>query len=192
MSKALRVLLIEDNPGDVDLISEMLEEHSSRSYELYTSDRLETALSSDPENCTVDVVLMDLGLPDSTGIETLEKFLEYRWNCAVIVITGLNDEETGRAAVKMGAQDYLIKGQIDSTLLHRAVIHAIERKQSEEKIKRLLAEKEQLLHEVHHRIKNNLSMVGSFLSLQSYAMSSPEAAEALEEAQYGREREGDA
>ncbi len=80
-----------------------------------------------------DVILLDLGLPDSEGIETLIEVNRIAPNTPIIVLTGLNNEEIGILAVKRGAQDYLIKKEIDSKLLLRSIRYAIERKKSEKK-----------------------------------------------------------
>ena len=80
-----------------------------------------------------DVILLDLGLPDSDGIETLIEVNKITSNTPIIVLTGLNNEEIGTLAVKRGAQDYLIKKEIDTKLLTRSIRYAIERKKSEKK-----------------------------------------------------------
>ncbi len=125
MDQPLKILLIEDNPGDARLIEEMLKESGLKF-------RLEcvASLSSGIDEARLDgfnVILLDLGLPDSQGLITLTKLNRIGPNAPVIVLTGLADEEIGTQAVKEGAQDYLIKGQIDHTLLSRSIKHAIER-----------------------------------------------------------------
>ena len=129
----IKVLLVEDNPGDSRLIKELLSDTSSSTFEIETTERLSDALTILPER-RFDVILLDLSLPDSTGLETLIKAQAQVPQLAIIVLTGLDDELKAVEAVRRGAQDYLVKGQIDSNLLSRAIRYAIERKQSEEEL----------------------------------------------------------
>ena len=88
---------------------------------------------------TFDCVLMDLGLPDATGLEALRSVLEGAADTAVLVLTGLADEHSGTDAVAAGAQDYLVKGQVDGELLVRSIRYAVERKRADEQLRRLYA-----------------------------------------------------
>src|ERR1700690_4344499 len=133
MFTALRILLIEDNPGDADLIEVMLKRADIR-FELKCVERLYTGIEQIQAN-SFDIILLDLGLPDGHGLDTLRKLNEVRPEAPVIVLTGLADETVGTQAVKEGAQDYLIKGQIDKNLLARAINYAIERKKTQETLK---------------------------------------------------------
>jgi PAS domain S-box-containing protein len=125
------VLLVEDNPGDVRLVREMLVEAGARNA------RFECAGSAAEAKARlgkggVDVVLVDLGLPDSRGLDTYRGIREVAGDAVVIIVlTGNQDEETGLAAIREGADDYLIKGQINGPLLVRSVCYAIERRQAE-------------------------------------------------------------
>ena len=83
------------------------------------------------------MVLTDLGLPDSDGIDTFLEIHARNSRIPIIILTGMNDERIGINAVKQGAQDYLVKGQVDGKLLIRSIQYSIERKKSEEKIKNL-------------------------------------------------------
>lgn len=133
-SKALRIMMVEDNLGDAMLIGEMLKEANSTRFLLQHNLQLSTAFES--LRCRhFDLILLDLGLPDSFGIDTLKKVLANFPSIPVVIMTGLDDEELGFEAVKMGAQDYLIKGQIDSNLLLRTIRYSIERKKTEEIIR---------------------------------------------------------
>ena len=126
----LKILLIEDNLADAELIRQMVlpfeENHAIK-----TSDRLSTGLKTLSAE-SFDIVLLDLGLPDSSGIETLQKFQKKVPELPVIVLTGLADEDLAIQAIGLGAQDYLVKGRTDRALLIRAIRYAIERKKSEE------------------------------------------------------------
>ena len=130
----MRVFLIEDNPGDVRLIRELFREIPGASLEGAT-ESLETAISLLAEK-SVDAVLVDLNLPDSSGLETLTRLQTRFPQLPIIVFTGL-DAELGIRAVHLGAQDFLVKGQVDSRLLQRVLLYAIERKQTQDELRRL-------------------------------------------------------
>ena len=125
-SEVLRILLIEDNPGDARLIKEMLSEVKSTTFHLECVDRLSSGLELLSKE-KIDVVLLDLSLPDSHGLETFEKVYTQVPEVPIVVLTGMNDEILGMNAVQKGAQDYLIKGQVDSNLLSRSIRYSIER-----------------------------------------------------------------
>jgi len=124
--KPIRVLLVEDNPGDVRLIQEALSEARGTAFEVECQECLETALKRLNET-DVDVVLLDLSLPDSWGLDTVSKAHSQAPEVPIIVLTGSEDEELGLKAVQNGAQDYLVKGQMDSNLVVRSMRYAIER-----------------------------------------------------------------
>lgn len=126
----IKILLIEDNPGHVRLIQEMLRKASTDQFKLESANQLSLGLERLKMD-SFDVVLLDLGLPDSRGLDTLRKVHAQVPNIPVIVMTGLDDEAVGIKAVQEGAQDYLIKGQVEGNLLIRSIRYAIERKQSE-------------------------------------------------------------
>jgi two-component system cell cycle response regulator len=124
---AVRILLVEDNPGDARLVYEMLEE-GGEAYSLLHVKTLGDALehlAAHPEE--TDVVLLDLSLPDESGLETLRRTLEVPHTAGVVVMTGLGDDEVGVAAAQAGAQDYLVKGQVDYRALRRALKLALAR-----------------------------------------------------------------
>ncbi|MFH1936371.1 MAG: response regulator, partial [Bacteroidota bacterium] len=128
--ETIKILLIEDNTGDARLIQASLTGLSGKDFEI----RCETSLAEGTDHLEtnqVDVVLLDLGLPDSQGIDTVVHLIAANPAVPVIVLTGLNDETLGLEAVQKGAQDYLIKGEVDERILSRMVIYAIERKQAE-------------------------------------------------------------
>lgn len=133
-TKHIKVLLIEDNPGDIRLTHEMLLEESRFSFELIQASVLSKGVEHLKDN-SIDIVLLDLGLPDSQGIDTLHVILSMAPRIPIIVLTGLSDEELAINAVKAGAQDYVIKGQINSPLLCRSILYAIERKIAEDALK---------------------------------------------------------
>ena len=128
----IRVLLIEDNPGDTRLIREMLAEARSLRFNLKCYDRLSAGLECLARD-NIDVVLLDLGLPDSQGIGTLAR-LRTEVEIPVVVLTSLNDEATGALAVHVGAQDYLVKGEVTSGLLVRSLFYSIGRFRMQKKV----------------------------------------------------------
>ena len=135
-STAVRVLLVEDDEGDAFLVRELLLDAGSE-VTLSRARTLAEARLALPGD--VDCVLLDLGLPDSDGLEALRAVLEVAPSIAVLVLTGLADEHRGTEAVAAGAQDYLVKGAIDGQLLTRAIRYAVERKRADESVRRLYA-----------------------------------------------------
>jgi two-component sensor histidine kinase/CheY-like chemotaxis protein len=176
------VLLIEDNLGDIVSIRTMISELSDGVFELKFAESLGEALTT-LENENFDVVLMDLGLPDSQGFRTFTQVHNQMPELPIIIITGLEDEDLGVSAVKEGAQDYLVKGQVDKKLLARSLKYAIERKQTEEELKSSLYERDVLLKETHHRVKNNMQVIHSLLNLQTHYAENSEAVNVLKESQ---------
>ncbi len=129
----LRILLVEDDEGDAFLVRELLSE-AEAPFELQVATTLREARAM---MGGVHCVLLDLGLPDAEGIDGLRKLLAGAGSAAVCVLTGRSDEHLGVAAVAEGAQDYLVKGQVDGVLLTRALRYAIERKRADENARRL-------------------------------------------------------
>ncbi|MCB9117079.1 MAG: response regulator [Caldilinea sp.] len=138
-SDSISILLIEDNPGDARLIQEMLGEARPATFKLERVDRLASGIDHLQRDRQVDVVLTDLGLPDSQGWNTFARVRATVPDVPIIVLTGLDDEATALKAIGEGAQDYLIKGQVQGYLLPRAIRYAIERKRSEAERATLLA-----------------------------------------------------
>jgi predicted DNA binding protein/CheY-like chemotaxis protein len=137
-AEALRILLIEDNPGDARLIREMLKDTEELVQRVTPSDATDVtpeithetdlenglaAVTSDP----ADIVLLDLNLPDSEGLGTLETVHETTPETPIVVLTGLRDQQVGIKAIQRGAQDFLVKDEVTSELLVRTIHHAIER-----------------------------------------------------------------
>ncbi len=133
IGKPIDILLVEDNLGDVELVREMLS-YVAGKYTLTTADRLAAGLSLLEEG-TFDLLLLDMGLPDSSGIDTLRDLQEKAPPLPIVVLTGLADEELAAQAISLGAQDYLVKGQFDGAILSRSMYYAIERKKAEETLR---------------------------------------------------------
>jgi len=128
------VLLIEDNPGDARFIAEMLKEAGGDGFTLECAARLSVGLEKLRSN-PADVVLLDLSLPDSRGLETFVRFQSKFPQLPVVILTGLDDEETAVQAAHAGAQDYFVKGTIAGPALGRSLKYAIERKKAQETIR---------------------------------------------------------
>jgi signal transduction histidine kinase len=127
--KAIRVLLIEDNPADARLIREMLAYEKDASFNLEWEDNLTDGLKR-LAGGGVDIVLLDLMLPDSFGrFYTFTTAQAQAPEVPIVILTGFKDEDFAISAIRMGAQDYLIKGQVDSNQLVRTIRYAIWRKQ---------------------------------------------------------------
>ncbi len=122
----IKLLLIEDNPGDVRLIREALKEGDRTEFELECTDLLSKGLERLSKG-GIDAVLLDLSLPDSLGVDTFFKVQAQARELPIVILTGLEDETTAMKTVKDGAQDYLFKGRLDGQLLERSLRYAIER-----------------------------------------------------------------
>jgi two-component system cell cycle sensor histidine kinase/response regulator CckA len=142
VTRPITVLLVEDNPGDARLIVEMLKDVHADTFDVIHADRIESALER-LSHAAVDVVLLDLGLPDGQGLETFERVRRGAGSEPIIVISGLDDEQVALEAVRAGAQDYLVKGRIEGQLLARVIRYAIERKRGEAKLRWLTLAVEQ-------------------------------------------------
>jgi len=124
----IHTLLVEDNPGDARLVVEMLREERTTEFELTHVSTVAAAvghLSSGTR--PTDAILLDLSLPDEHGLATVRRVIAAADRAVVVVMTGAGDEELGRKAMQEGAQDYLVKGQVDGRMLRRSLRYAIER-----------------------------------------------------------------
>src|SRR5579885_2759561 len=126
----LRVLLVEDNELDVELLSELLSEVEGLQMAMYSVRNLRDALAH-LRNESYDLVLLDLSLPDSQGLDTFRRLHEQAPHIAFLIMTGLDDHDLGLQAVHSGAQDYLVKGRMPGNALCRAMRYAVERKRAE-------------------------------------------------------------
>jgi two-component sensor histidine kinase len=179
-TKNLTLLMIEDNPGDAALIQELATEVIP--VELIHVDRL-AAGRAHLASTAVDLILLDLSLPDSQGLDTFFTAQAQAPHIPIIVLTGLDDETTALEALKAGAQDYLIKGRLDARDLGRAIRYAIERGRAHQNLTTVLLEKDVLLKETHHRVKNNLQIISSLLNLQAESLADPQVRERFLESQ---------
>ncbi len=134
--KSLTILVVEDNPGDFDLISEYLSDVNWVSYDLIPCASLQQAKEKLLVN-TLDAVLLDLSLPDSTGIGTVSNMRSLSDRLPIIVLTGIDNDEVGEQSIQQGAQEYLAKNELNGRLLSRVIKYAIKRKQMDLKLEKL-------------------------------------------------------
>ncbi len=123
-----RVLLLEDNPKDQRLVQIALAEAVEFQHEVVVVETLEAAIDY-LDHQPADVVLADLNLPDSSGLDTMRRLVETHPETPIIVLTGLADDDLGDEAIRLGAQDFLVKGKMFGELLFRAIRYAKERHQ---------------------------------------------------------------
>ncbi|MCL7489293.1 MAG: response regulator [Desulfobulbaceae bacterium] len=148
----ISILVVEDNPGDLLLIKEYLSERQNFAYDLMECGTLESAIATLTRH-DFDVVLLDLSLPDSFGLDTVRKVITNFPEIAVVVLTGLQDEDTAIQSVRYGAQDYLEKQLLSPGMLYKSIVYATERQ-------KLLQEKEDLLHDLTLALQKIESLEG--------------------------------
>jgi signal transduction histidine kinase len=178
MDQNLKILLIEDNPGDVMLMEELLLDSKQFIFSITNAETLGAGLELVQKD-DFDIVLLDLGLPDSHGLDALTAMLEKVDHLPIVVITGLDDDETGRKAINMGAQSYIIKGLSSTRVFTDSITHAIERnnillelKNKDAEMERINARlkhanhsKERLIALLSHDLRGPVEAVVSLLEL---------------------------
>ncbi|MEE9378699.1 MAG: response regulator [Candidatus Lokiarchaeia archaeon] len=132
--KPLSVLLIEDNPADANLVIELLKQSNIINFDVKWSTKLHDGLNK-LKTQNFDIILLELSLPDSWGINTLFVTLEKTQNIPIIVLTGVDNDMLAINSVKKGNQDFLVKEQVDHIGLIRSIQYAIERKKLEDRLK---------------------------------------------------------
>jgi signal transduction histidine kinase len=157
MKPVRTLLVIEDNPGDVRLLHEMLHEEAA-----YQAELILAGTMSEAEKCLaehrIDIILLDLGLPDSGGVAAIRRTRAAAPGIPLVVLTGLDDEALAAQSLQEGAQDYLIKGQIETRGLLRALRYATERK----RLERL---KDEFVSTVSHELRTPLTSISASLGL---------------------------
>lgn len=145
-TEILRILLVEDNPADAELLQAMLYRIRWERFHFTSVDCLAEAIAL-IEQYTFDVLLLDLTLPDSTGPGTYQRAISAAPHLPIVVLTGDDNADVGLDAVRHGVQDYLVKGSIDGHQIARSIRYAIERKLMEEDLKRFHTELEARVRE---------------------------------------------
>lgn len=162
--ESTRVLLVEDNPGDAKLIQHHFAQEAftgvTSDVELTHVESL-TATLEELDAGGYDCVFLDLGLPECSGLETLERTLDADPDAPIVVITGLDDYERAVEAIKAGAQDYLVKDEIDARTLSRSLRYAIERKKQERELRRKTEQIEFFNSLLRHDMGNDLQLIRS-------------------------------
>lgn len=157
IQKTIYVLLVEDNPGDARLIQHIANEGIHRGMFQFTHvERIQEALQQLDEK-HFDVVVLDLSLPDSHGLNTIRRIHSKCEKTPIVVLTVVKDETTGWKSVREGAQDFLVKGSINSDLFSRSIHYAIERN-------RLDRIKDELMNNVSHELKTPLTIMQEGIS----------------------------
>lgn len=132
-AQPLSILIIEDNPSDSFLIEQMLSSSDLVIEKIFTSERLDEGIQLLKQN-SISIVLSDLSLPDSFGMETFLKIRRHSSQIPIIILTGLSDSKMALEALKKGAQDYLVKGEFNTSFLVKSILYSIERKKVEERV----------------------------------------------------------
>jgi two-component sensor histidine kinase/CheY-like chemotaxis protein len=189
----MKVVMVDDSAGDRTMFRLHLEEMVGRDLAF---EEASTGAAGEElcRSARPDCVLLDYRLPDMNGLEFLARVRKHEPEVpsfAVVVLTGLSGEQTAVEAMKAGAQDYLVKDRVTPEGLMSAVRRATEKvgllralKDERDRIAASLAEKEILLKEVHHRVKNNLQVIASLLRLQADSFGESALADALHESQH--------
>jgi two-component sensor histidine kinase/CheY-like chemotaxis protein len=189
----MKVVMVDDSSGDRSLYRLLLEDMVGPQFDFWGVGRGAEGVEICRE-IVPDCVLLDYRLPDMSGLEFLARLRGGMGEipaCAVVMLTGLADEQIAVSAMKAGAQDYLVKDRITPEGLMSAIQRATEKvgllralRDRNERMAESLAEKEVLLKEVHHRVKNNLQVIASLLRLQANSIPDPALGKALRESQH--------
>ncbi|MFB6227194.1 MAG: hybrid sensor histidine kinase/response regulator [Halobacteriales archaeon] len=184
-SEELNLLLVEDNPGDARLFKHHLNTERTDAFPSPEVTHVETLEAGFERLASkeFDLVLLDLGLPESSGLDTLERYTETIDEneridpVPVIVLTGLKDDETSLVAVEHGAQDYIVKDNLNINVLNRAVRHAIERYRQEQTLREQNRRLEKFASVVSHDLRSPLSVAGGRATLAQKQCAAGKSAE---------------
>ena len=183
--KSIKILLVEDNPLDARTFNLMLSHSKSIfTFEISEAESLETALVL-ISHTNFDVILLDLSLPDESGLGTLTRLLKYSKDIPIIVLTGIDDELIGINAVKAGAQNYLVKGQVNNKFLVRSICYAAERHYLANEIEKKLQNELELSEERFKHLYNSSPIM--MFSFDSEGNFCDVNSKWLEETGYGRD-----
>ncbi len=175
-------LLVEDNEEDARIVERLLRQSAHLSGSVARAKTLTAALEMGKAD-NFDAVLLDLGLPDAQGLETVRRILAAGSKAAIIVLTVSGDLNMGMQAVALGVDDFIPKDGLTIEVLERAIRYGLERRKTVHlevdyrELERALRERDILLKETHHRVKNNMQIISSLLKLQAAHVSDCEARE---------------
>ncbi len=136
-SESIDVLLVEDNPQEAEIVRLYLAKRYSRPYTIRHAKTIGAAINEIKTASPPSVVLLDLHLPDAKGLDGFERIARIAAGVPIIILTNFNEETTAARAVRAGAQDYLVKREVNAALLHRAILYAIERQRAEQELVRV-------------------------------------------------------
>ena len=178
---SLRILLVEDSPSDARLLQNDLMEVMDDGFDVTWVERLDEAIAKLQEK-RFAVGLLDLTLPDSTGIATFTRIHEAAPELPIVILTGLEDEAAGIGAIRKGVQDYLVKGMVDGKTISRAIRYAIERKQTQEELSRANTLLAQRVSEIQAANKSLMVSRKAALNLMDDALEARKKTEAASNA----------
>lgn len=164
VSEVVEILLVEDNPGDARLLRAELQAERAGGFRIQHVERLSDALAA-LRASAYDLVLLDLSLPDSHGLDTCRRLCAAVPEVPVIVLTGLSDEQIAVEAVRAGAEDWLVKGQSDGEVIVRAIRYAIERHRLATRLRELDRLRSLFLSVVTHDLKSPAASILSGIDL---------------------------
>lgn len=169
---SIKILLVEDNSVDQLMVEEVLQDATTFRYQITICERLQDATGCIAKQHP-DIILLDLSLPDSSGLETLEKVKACSPDIPIVIFTGLDDKQVGLEAINMGAEDYLVKGEIrEGSVLERTISFALERYklrhdlyQTMDHLKRSNQKLEDFAYVISHDLKSPLNNLRSLLNM---------------------------
>lgn len=165
----INVLIVEDNRGDARILMELLKNAEETNFSWTCVDRLSLAANL-LNSKSIDAVLLNLSLPDSFGIDTIKRCYNVAPRVPIVVITGLNDKSLAIKSVRFGAQDYLVKGQVDNILLERSLRHSIERHSMYIELQKKTAETEVIHGEIEKSLKRMQSTLDETIRAMAKAI----------------------
>ncbi|MGK7945003.1 MAG: ATP-binding protein [Microcystaceae cyanobacterium] len=175
VTSLIQVLLIEDNLAEARLIREILKTSQRQQFQLIHCQRLSDAIKQLNEG-DFDIVLLDLTLPDSYGLHSIHPLLEVAPQVPIVVLTNTNDDDLALEAVRQGAQDYLVKRKVQFDTLVRAICYAIERKQTDEELRKKNLQLQQSIEQRNEELekaKELNQLKNEFVSMLSHDFRNP-------------------